>query len=249
MHIRQANAGDIDAIRHVARESLAESYGHALDADLIESVVEKWYGTDDLSADLDDADSHFVVAEEEGELVGFVQSYVVSRREVVGENDWLHVAPDHRGKGIGTELLAALEAELIAEGADRLEGAVLVANEMGTDFYDEHGFTAAGERVIGIEGTDFAERVYVRFLDPGAHDADLDERTVGDRTVYVARDETVRGANGVFHAVYMDDVRTERYGWACSCGNIGVVMDTMERLECGECGNRSKATRWDAAYL
>jgi ribosomal protein S18 acetylase RimI-like enzyme/ribosomal protein S27AE len=249
MHIRQAKAEDIDEIRRVARESLAESYGHALDDELIDSVVEKWYSTTDLADDLADSETHFVVAEEDGALAGFVQSYVISRREVVGEIDWLHVAPTHRGRGLGTDLIRELERELLARGVERIEGSVLVANEMGTGFYDDHGFTAAGERVINIAGKDFVERVYVKFPDPGAYDSETEERTVDGRQVYVARDETVRGASGVFHAVYMDREREERYGWACSCGNVGVVMDTMERLECGECGNRSKATRWDAAYL
>jgi ribosomal protein S18 acetylase RimI-like enzyme/ribosomal protein S27AE len=249
MDIRQATPDDVAEIRRVARESLAESYGHALDADLIDSVIERWYDTDDLADHLADEDTHFVVAEVEGDVVGFVQSYVVSRREVVGEIDWLHVAPDHRGRGIGAELLAALESDLIGAGVERLEGSVLVANEMGTGFYDDHGFTAAGERRINIGGTEFAERVYVKFPDPDVFDGDLEERTVNGRTVYVTHDETVRGSDGVFHAMYLDADREERYGWACSCGNTGVVMDTMERLECGECGNRSKATRWDAAYL
>jgi ribosomal protein S18 acetylase RimI-like enzyme len=249
MDIRQATPDDVAEIRRVARESLAESYGHALDHELIDSVVEKWYDADDLAADLADEDTHFVVAAEDGELAGFVQSYVVSRREVIGEIDWLHVDPDHRGRGVGTDLLQALEGELLAAGVERLEGTVLVANEMGTEFYETHGFTAAGERTINIAGKDFVERVYVTFPDPSEYDADLEERSVNGRTVYVAHDETVRGADGVFHAVYMDREREERYGWACSCGNVGVVMDTMERLECSACGNRSKATRWDAAYL
>ena len=249
MNIRQANEDDVAEIRRVARASLSKSYGHALDDDLITSVVGKWYGSDDLSDDLADDDTYFVVAEEEGRLVGFVQSYVVSRRELIGEIDWLHVDPEHRGKGIGADLLEALETELIERGVERLEGVVLVANEMGTGFYDDHGFTAAGERTIHIGGEEFEERVYVKFPDPQVYDADLEEETVNDRTVYVAHDENVRGADGVFHAVYMDREREERYGWACSCGNVGVVMDTMERLECGQCGNKSKATRWDAAYL
>jgi ribosomal protein S18 acetylase RimI-like enzyme len=249
MDIRQAETDDVAEIRRVARESLAASYGHALDEALIDSVVGKWYGTDDLAGDLADPDTYFVVAESGDELVGFVQSYVVSRREMVGEIDWLHVDPDRRGEGIGTDLLQALETELTDRGVERIEGVVLVENEMGTDFYESHGFTAAGERDIDIGGTRFTERVYLKFPDPRQYDAGMEERSVDGRTVYVARDETVRGASGVFHAAYMDPEGEERYGWACSCGNVGVVMDTMERLECNECGNRSKATRWDAAYL
>jgi septum site-determining protein MinD len=88
----------------------------------------------------------------------------------------------------------------------------------------ESGVTgAAGERVVDSGGKDSAERVYV------------------------APDETVGGSDGVFRAAYLDVDREERYGWACSCGNVDVVMGTTERLECGECDNRSEATRWDGA--
>jgi hypothetical protein len=30
---------------------------------------------------------------------------------------------------------------------------------------------------------------------------------------------------------------------------MDVAVDTMGRIECNDCGNVSKATRWDAAYM
>ena len=110
MDIRQANADDVAEIRRVASESLAESYGHAVDEELIDSVVEKWYGSEDLSSDLAADDTYFVVAEEDGRLIGFAQSYLISRREIVGELDWLHVDPESRGKGVGAALRARRRA-------------------------------------------------------------------------------------------------------------------------------------------
>jgi primosomal protein N' len=36
----------------------------------------------------------------------------------------------------------------------------------------------------------------------------------------------------------------------CSnCESFDIAMDSMERLECNDCGNQKKPTRWDASYL
>ena len=80
-------------------------------------------------------------------------------------------------------------------------------------------------------------------------DAADEVRTHDGRRIYVARDERLRGTDGVFHPVYADADRGECCGWACSCGNVGLETDLMERLDCSDCGNTSRATRWDAPSL
>jgi GNAT superfamily N-acetyltransferase len=252
MDVRDATSGDIDAVRAVALESLKASYGHALDETLLEEAVDRWYDPGDLSETLDDEDAVFVVAVDDGEVLGFAQSYVSRRREVVGEIDWLHVAPSRRGEGIGSTLLSRVEATLLDRGVSRLEGRVLEANESGTGFYEERGYDALGERRVRTGEETFAERAYTKFPDEGVDAEVVLERREGPegRAVYVAYDEPRRGSQGAFYAAYLDEDREERYGWYCSVDErFEVAMDSMERLECAGCGNRSKATRWDAAYL
>jgi GNAT superfamily N-acetyltransferase len=252
MDVRDATAGDIEAVRAVALESLKESYGHALEESLLEDAVDRWYDPADLSESLDDEDAVFVVAVAGGEVVGFAQSYVSRRREDVGEIDWLHVAPSHRGEGVGSVLLSNVEGALLDRGVSRLEGRVLEANASGTTFYEEQGYDALGDRQVRIGDETFAERAYTKFPAEGV-DAEvvLERRTAPDGgTVYVAYDEPRRGSKGAFYAAFLDENREERYGWFCSVDErFEVAMDSMERLECAGCGNRSKATRWDAAYL
>jgi len=68
-------------------------------------------------------------------------------------------------------------------------------------------------------------------------------------TRYVATDEGDRGTRGPFHVAYYSADRERRYGWACgACGSLDTAMDTMGRVECGDCGNRRKPTEWDAAH-
>ncbi len=86
-----------------------------------------------------------LVAREDGDLAGFVMFTVESgqydqdvRRGVVQN---LYVAPDHRNRGIGTELLTAAEAALDEHGVDRIALDVMASNDDARRFYRRHGYT------------------------------------------------------------------------------------------------------------
>ncbi|MDS0298211.1 GNAT family N-acetyltransferase [Halogeometricum sp. S1BR25-6] len=251
MDLRDATTDDVAQIRSVAEQSMTSSYGHAIDEATIDEAVEEWYDADAVGDALEEEESVFVVAVDDGEVVGFVQAYVSTGQVVVGEIDWLHVLPEHRGEGIGTQLLKRVEQVLSDRGVDLIEGRVLTDNEAGADFYAEQGYEEASERTIGIGGEEFDEVEYVKRLGGEDEPALTEERTIEDgTTVYVAYDDAVRGSRAPFYAAYMDEERTERYGWMCGQDeSFDVAMDTMERIECNTCRNRRKAARWDAAYL
>lgn len=250
MQIRTAEASDVDAIRELARESTAASYGHALSESVIEEAVESWYGADDITEEMTDDDAVYLVADDDGEIVGYVQSYYVERRDPVGEIDWLHVAPDERGRGVGRDLLTRCERELRGRGVERIEGRVLAANETGAEFYAEEGFSTVGDRDVEIGGETFTERLYSKFVDGSGEQLLTEVRTGADGDqLYVALDEAERGGNAPFYVTYEDRDRTDRRGFLCgACDSVADTMDAMGRVECG-CGNRRKATRWDASYL
>jgi ribosomal protein S18 acetylase RimI-like enzyme len=251
MDVRDATSEDTGQIRSVAVESMKASYGHAFDDETLETAVEEWYDPAEMTEALTDEHTVFVVAVDEGDVVGFAQSYVSEGHERVGEVDWLHVVPDHRGEGLGDQLLKRVEQVLVDADVERIEGRVLTENETGTTFYEEHGFSTAGERTLDIAGETFTERVYSKLLDEEGDHEVTEERTLEDgTTVYVAYDEAARGSQAPFYGVYLDRDRSERYGWMCGQDeSFDIAMDTMERVECNTCGNRRKPARWDAAYL
>ncbi|OTF10401.1 GNAT family N-acetyltransferase [Halorubrum sp. SD612] len=249
MDLRAATVEDVDAVRSVARESLVASYGHAVGEQLLDEAVEEWYDADDLGDDIDDDDAVFPVAAVDGDVVGFAESYVVGRRERVGEIDWLHVHPDHRESGIGSALLERVESALRDADVDRIEARVLADNEAGTAFYQREGYELAGERDVDIGGEPFAEREYRKQIGrlTGISEA-IYETDDGDR-VHVAFDESERGSLAPFYVAYVDADHERRYGYLCgNCEGTDVAIDTMDRMECHNCGNRRKPTRWDAAY-
>lgn len=250
MRVRDADAEDIENIRGVARDSLVASVGHALDDGVIDDAVERWYDVESLENGLR-SDDALLVAEDGDRLVGFAQGYVVERRERVGEVDWLHVSPSHRGQGVGTELLCEVENRLRGAGVERIEGRVLAANEAETELFAARGFDSAGEATVEIGGETFAEHRRIKQIEGDAGEVLLEARTTteGERR-YVAYDERERGAFGPFYVTYADPDRDERHGWYCgNCGGFETAMDAMGRVECNGCGNRRKPSRWDAAYL
>lgn len=259
MHLRTATRSDLPAIRNVAAASLAASYDHFLDEELREEAVQTWYGDPadgdegGLAGNIEDDDSVVVVAEVEGEVVGFAQSFLVEGADTVGRIEWIHVDPDHRGSGLGTKLLERVESELTEAGAGRLEGRVLEENAEGKSFYAEHGYAEGPERRLALGDEWVSERTFFRQPD-GASDPETTgitawEETADGEEVLIAYDESARGTEGPFYAAFVDENRERRYGWFCgACESLDVNMDAMGRLECDSCGNRRKATRWDATY-
>ncbi|PSQ43177.1 GNAT family N-acetyltransferase [Halobacteriales archaeon SW_7_68_16] len=258
MEIRQATTADATGIREVALASLRESYGFLGEA-VIEQAVESWYGDDVLSDELADPETVYIVADAEvddgttpaGDVLGFAQSHLTGA-EPVGEISWLHAAPEARESGVADSLLEYTADVLYARGARRIRGIVLAQNDAGVEFYRSYGFESAGEEPVEIEGEQFVEH---RFERTPAGDADPrpDRRRAtadGDRIVYVATDGGERGTLGRFRPTYTDRENDELYGWFCeNCNSFATAMDTMGRIECTDCDNARRPTRWDAAYL
>ncbi|GAA0653994.1 GNAT family N-acetyltransferase [Salarchaeum japonicum] len=250
MDVRAAAEADADGIRTVARASLDASYADALGDDAIAGLLDEWYDPARLADRIDAESVFYVVAAVDGEVVGFAEVELDEPNESAAEIQWLHVHPDRRGEGVGVALLERAEERALERGANRVEGVVLAANDAGNEFYRSHGYERIGTHTVEVGGESFDEHAYGKRRDadgPGdfleAHDLDGD-------TVYVALDERERGSAAPFYVAYTDRERENRYGYYCSnCGSFDTVMDSMERVECGDCENSRKPSRWDSAYL
>lgn len=250
MEIRQADPTDATAIRRVARASLEASYDF-LTPPVVETALNNWYGDENIETALSDPDTVFLVVEDDGEVVGFSESILVHGEQTIGEVSWLHVRPTARDEGIGTRLLERTRETLLDMDADRIKGMVLAGNESGVEFYEAEGFLEADRRSLTIGEDSFEEIV---FADPTDTRSPTEtDRTITDtsgQTRYLAPEEALRGSEDAFVPVYSDAELTERFGLFCAnCQSTAVAVDSMDRTECTECGNRRKPTRWDAVYL
>ncbi|WP_254763500.1 GNAT family N-acetyltransferase [Natrinema marinum] len=250
MQIREATTDDTDAIRSIAHESLNSTYTAFLDEDTIDDAVDQWYG-ESFADELADDRLLSLVVERDGAVVGFSQSELVGQRANTGHLLWLHIHPDHRDGGTGIRLLVRTREALLEEGASAIQCFVLADNEGGNQFYRDHGFEQAGQREVEIGDETFTENVYVESdLEGDGEWGAIDEVVADGETVYVSYGEAARGSKAPFYTAYRTEDRADRYAWFCgNCDSIDNAMDAMGRIECNDCGNRRKATRWDASYM
>jgi len=251
MKVREATADDFEAMRTTAAASMHESYDSFLDPTTIDAALDEWYGADTLAAQMEDDGTLLFVAETDaGDVAGFVQAEVVSREPTEVRILWLHVHPEERGNGIGSRLFVRAQETLVERGAERITGVVLEGNDVGTAFYEGHGFARAGEREVEVGDETHSEAVYVASDAGGTEWESLDEYDVDGTSVYVSYSEAERGSNGPLYQAYSDDARDRKYGYFCgACHSFDVSMNSMGVVECNDCENRRKATRWDASYL
>lgn len=147
MLIRPADADDAEALARLAKETFTETYrGTMLDSDLEAHTARH------LSREaFDDLLRHdaFLVAEHEGELVGFAQfgeGHVAD-----GQRDGcdqalrrLYVQSRYHGEGVGAALMqATLECESM-KAAPRIWLDVWEHNHRARRFYESYGFEVAG---------------------------------------------------------------------------------------------------------
>ena len=96
-----------------------------------------------LAKALEEDPSHFLVAEQDREIGGFVVG-----REIGKEAEILNLAvkPDYRRQGIGQSLVLAMLEVFAATGAVKVFLEVRESNQGGIAFYRRLGFREAGRR-------------------------------------------------------------------------------------------------------
>jgi ribosomal protein S18 acetylase RimI-like enzyme len=148
MLIRPADEHDAEALARLATETFTETYrGTMLDSDLEDHVARHLSRTafDDLLRH--DA---FLVAEHDGELVGFAQfgeGHVADDKRDRGDQALrrLYVRSRFHGAGVGAALMeAALECAAM-KAAPRIWLDVWEHNHRARRFYESYGFEVAGK--------------------------------------------------------------------------------------------------------
>ncbi|PSP76043.1 GNAT family N-acetyltransferase [Halobacteriales archaeon QS_3_64_16] len=276
MELREANSADVGRLSELTHSTMTAAY--ALSPQQLEAIVEERFEEESLTDAIENEDWVLLVAEddeseadEEPVIVGFVLG---EHREEGSELRWLFVDPEHRGKGVGTELYEAGSEALGESGTGYVTASVLEANTQGGTFFERVGLEEADERQVEIGEQSFVEYVYAEPSaidesaasdqpDPDATDltdADLPETETreggtvartddgSDTEVYLDREETESGTEAPFVVAYADAEFTDRYGYYCAnCGSLDTALDESERIECTECGN-SHAPRSEEAY-
>lgn len=138
--IREAKESDLITIRELTLE-LIETMGDTEGID-IKLIAENCQNL------LSEANSHILVAEIEGIIVGFVNfttRKTILHRGLSGLIDELIVAESYHGKGIGRQLLSIAIEKGRKLGCCEVEVSTEKTNIKAREFYIQCGFTERGE--------------------------------------------------------------------------------------------------------
>ncbi len=133
--VRDAEHDDVAAICRFGEAHIRPHYAPLIGAEAADEQVRRWWNETHVGAAV--AEGLVVVAEADGQIVGVGQRGRRGADHVVYK---LYVHPQHRGRGLGPQLLDALTRQLPAN-ADRLYIEHFVANERAGAFYEREGFT------------------------------------------------------------------------------------------------------------
>jgi ribosomal protein S18 acetylase RimI-like enzyme len=155
VQILRGGAGDVDrleplwvSVHHVHAESMPELAPYVDDATT-------WAERRKLYAELlAKPDTVLLLATAADALVGYGLAHVMPAEETwvpdtwvtgprIGEIESLAVLPEHRGRGLGTELLDRLERELREQGVADVVIGVLPGNEGAVRMYERRGYRPA----------------------------------------------------------------------------------------------------------
>jgi GNAT superfamily N-acetyltransferase len=148
MDVRDAIEVDAPAVSAIGKSVVPDTYRTLCDPAVIHSIVEQSYAPEALARSINRClgldTAHFLVAEREGRVVGFLH-YDAEGREP--ELRRIYIELDRKREGIGSALLEELHRRL-PDGATYILMAV-ADNHPAVSFYRRHGLTEQ-ERVDGV---------------------------------------------------------------------------------------------------
>jgi GNAT superfamily N-acetyltransferase len=156
MEIRPATADDRESIREIARDTWHDTYDE-LSGDAIDETIDDWYADEELERALSTAGTAVLIAEAEGEVVGFTHGVV---QEDEGDVLRMYVHPDHQREGVGTALHERLRDDLEDFNMERMRAIDLASNDGGRAFYEDLGFEQSGDGEVEIGDEQRKEVVY-----------------------------------------------------------------------------------------
>ena len=135
------------------------------DFDYVVSVLDRWWGGPSSERAhpifFYELGEQALIAEDEGEVVGFLLGFVLPVRELA----YVHLVgihPDHRRLGVGKELYETFSERAAAAGAKRLKAITTVGNDGSVRFHEALGFSS--EEVSDYAGRGRSRLVFEKDL-------------------------------------------------------------------------------------
>jgi ribosomal protein S18 acetylase RimI-like enzyme len=142
--VRTATEHDLVAVNRLLVETWHDTYDSLLGVERVTQITSAWHAIAKLAEQIAAPDSSFLVAEEQGRIVGHAVGHVRPQHAMLLAR--LYVLPAHQRRGIGARLLSELVAR--QPGCARIVAEVEPDNVKAVSFYRRHGFIVESESSI-----------------------------------------------------------------------------------------------------
>ncbi len=147
IQVRKATDNDVLGIQQVAHVTWHDTYEHTMRPDTRAQVLVEFYSEESLAHSLERQEAVFLVAEEQGHIIGFAQA--LPRPHSGYEITRTYILPQYQRKGVGSKLQAELVKQLPGQN---LWVFVERNNQGAIAFYRSHGFEPQREVELPVFG-------------------------------------------------------------------------------------------------
>ena len=163
--IRKATLSDCEAIGHIHTISWQQSYKGIIPQDYLDNLSEAERATQCYKImSSPESDSLYLVAEQNGTIIGFGVFGPLRYSETEEEETELYaiyLLDEVKGTGIGVALAQAIAQELISQNYNSMMLWVLKDNPRAIKFYERLGGVKGRSEISDIGGKDLEEIAYI----------------------------------------------------------------------------------------
>ncbi|MBG6187439.1 GNAT family N-acetyltransferase [Flavobacterium sp. CAN_S2] len=169
IEIRKATVSDLETIQKISIQTFTETFAAVNTPENITDYIKDSLNTEQLSAELNNANSQFYIAYSDIEVVGYLKinfgdAQTESFKENTLEVQRIYVLQNFHGKNIGQLLLDEVKKIAQTTGVDYIWLGVWEENHRALQFYTKNGFVVFDKHVFKMgndEQTDLLMRFHI----------------------------------------------------------------------------------------
>lgn len=167
IEIQKATTADLETIQKLSIQTFTETFAAVNTPENIANYVTDSFSTNQLTAELNNANSQFYVAYSDAEAVGYLKiNFGDAQTETLNGNALevhrIYVLQTFHGKNIGQLLLDKVKKIAQTTGVDSIWLGVWEENHRAIHFYTKNGFTVFDKHVF-IMGNDKQTDLLMQF--------------------------------------------------------------------------------------
>lgn len=151
--IRQAELADAEALAHLSERTFRDTFTTKNNPSDVELYCAENFGPEIQQQDILDANCVTLLAEVDGQLVGFAQVRLYAPKECVAaahpsELHRLYILKEWQGRGVAHKIMSQALSTAAHAGADAIWLGVWEHNPRAIAFYHKHKFKVMGEHIF-----------------------------------------------------------------------------------------------------